>query len=66
MGIIVAFQDAIIIIIDRFAVLLAYTVSVQTHFLAESVFQIGQSGLSFSARTKLQILTGVQLRAAFS
>ena len=40
LGIIVAFQDAIIIIIDRFAVLLAYAVSVQTHLLVEPVFEL--------------------------
>ena len=39
MGIIVAFQDAMIIIIDRFAVLFAYAVT-QTHFLAEPVFEL--------------------------
>ena len=32
LGIIFAFQDAMIIIIDQFAVLLAYAVSVRTHF----------------------------------
>ena len=40
MGIIVGFQDAIIIITDGFAVLLAYAVSVHAHFLAEPVFEL--------------------------
>jgi len=55
LGIIVAFQDAIIIIIERFAVLLAYAVSVQTHFLAEE-------GARLRARQKYIILMSRTIR----
>ena len=70
LGIIVAFQDEIVIITDGFDVLLADAVSVQCRtgactdaLLRGACFPIGPSGLLFSACIMFQILTGARLRA---